>query len=442
MFFELIFLKILSFFLLSMIAIIIWDVIVLDLLIEKIFSLILVFFLLAFWLLLNGLEGLPLIILLLYVGAIAVLCLFVVILLNQKLQLRSYLTQQHSMLKTLLSAELNFNFLYINFSSEKCYWYVDDSTDEPGQFLCNSALHRCLDDAKFTNFRNNYLHDAEVREVFQFFWSTNDLEKLSLWVDLNNVTNCHGIYTGDIFFMCIGLGILCGTLLFSSVYLLFPVLQEIVNGNLVTTEDISSTTNMVTILDHNIQVVRSENQWFSMDIEQVMVPREQSLVNVVLLENIHTSLITNPEYFHQMYTDNRTIFRGNMFEYSNQSSVMDYHSFRINIQRLSLGQYHRVSHDFMRQITASEIHTNADHYEYQNLVASFSAGNEEAKEEFESIPGRFRPMNLYFRSDFFKIYFFYIENVANVNNHAMLSIPIEDPLDNRYYAGRFGRRSG
>ena len=115
MFSELIFLKILSFFLLSMIAIIIWVVIVLDLLMEKIFSLILVFFLLAFWLLLNGLEFLPLIILLLYVGAIAVLFLFVVMilnpdfinLLNQKQQLIAYLTQRNNMLKTLLHMNVN-----------------------------------------------------------------------------------------------------------------------------------------------------------------------------------------------------------------------------------------------------------------------------------------------------------------------------------------------
>ena len=110
MFFELIFLKFLSFFLYCMIAIIIWDVIVLDLLIEKIFSLILVFFLLSFWILLNGLEFLPIVILLLYVGAIAVLFLFVVMilnpdfinLLNKKQKLIAHLTQRNLMLKTLL----------------------------------------------------------------------------------------------------------------------------------------------------------------------------------------------------------------------------------------------------------------------------------------------------------------------------------------------------
>jgi len=93
----------------SLIAMTIWKVIVLPLLMEKIFSLILVFCLLAFWLLLNGLEFLPLVILLLYVGAIAVLFLFVVMILNpdfttlleQKQTLVKKLTQNQQSMKGL-----------------------------------------------------------------------------------------------------------------------------------------------------------------------------------------------------------------------------------------------------------------------------------------------------------------------------------------------------
>jgi len=77
---------------------------------EKVFSLILAFLALSFWLFLNGLEFLPLVILLLYVGAIAVLFLFVVMilnpdfinLLNQKQKLIAHLAQRNLMLKTLL----------------------------------------------------------------------------------------------------------------------------------------------------------------------------------------------------------------------------------------------------------------------------------------------------------------------------------------------------
>ena len=60
----------------------IWEVLSRRFLIEKIFNLILVFVYLAYALLLVGLEFLSLVILLLYVGAIAVLFLFVIMILN------------------------------------------------------------------------------------------------------------------------------------------------------------------------------------------------------------------------------------------------------------------------------------------------------------------------------------------------------------------------
>lgn len=51
-------------------------------LIEKLFNLIAIFILVSFWLLLQGFEFLPLIVLIIYVGSIAVLFLFVVIIIN------------------------------------------------------------------------------------------------------------------------------------------------------------------------------------------------------------------------------------------------------------------------------------------------------------------------------------------------------------------------
>jgi len=65
----------------------IWEVLTRRFLVEKIFSLILVFVFLSYALLLAGLEFLSLVILLLYVGAIAVLFLFVVMILNPDYQL-------------------------------------------------------------------------------------------------------------------------------------------------------------------------------------------------------------------------------------------------------------------------------------------------------------------------------------------------------------------
>jgi len=103
--------KLISLLLYGAMALIIWDVVTRHLLMEKIFSLILVFVLLAFWLLLNGLEFVPLVILLLYVGAIAVLFLFVVMILNpdfmslldQKKQMVSALDQRYVAVSGLLS---------------------------------------------------------------------------------------------------------------------------------------------------------------------------------------------------------------------------------------------------------------------------------------------------------------------------------------------------
>jgi NADH-quinone oxidoreductase subunit J len=67
----------------------IWEVLSRRFLMEKIFSLILVFVFLSFALLLSGVEFLSLVILLLYVGAIAVLFLFVVMILNPDFQVLS-----------------------------------------------------------------------------------------------------------------------------------------------------------------------------------------------------------------------------------------------------------------------------------------------------------------------------------------------------------------
>ncbi len=72
-------------------------------LIEKIFSLISVFVLIAFYLLLNGFEFIPLIILIVYVGTIAVLFLFVVIIVNPDF---SDILQEMDLLKTLWLEQL------------------------------------------------------------------------------------------------------------------------------------------------------------------------------------------------------------------------------------------------------------------------------------------------------------------------------------------------
>lgn len=137
--FEINVLNIVSFVLFSLIAIVIWDVIVLPLLMEKIFSLILVFCLLAFWMLLNGLEFLPLVILLLYVGAIAVLFLFVVMILNpdfvsllkQKQDLVGVLSQRQQALTLALQGSLDNNL------NSEVYQKIDQALNNKSVMITN-----------------------------------------------------------------------------------------------------------------------------------------------------------------------------------------------------------------------------------------------------------------------------------------------------------------
>jgi len=82
MFFKTLLVDTITLFVYVALAILIWEVLTRRFLIEKLFNLILVFVYLAYALLLAGLEFLSFVILLLYVGAIAVLFLFVVMILN------------------------------------------------------------------------------------------------------------------------------------------------------------------------------------------------------------------------------------------------------------------------------------------------------------------------------------------------------------------------
>jgi len=132
-------------FLYSFIAIAIWNVTIRPLLIEKVFSLILVFFLLSFWLLLNGLEFLPLVILLLYIGAISVLFLFVVIILNPDFLF--LIKQKKELVNLLLFQEKELESLFINKFLIKYY---------PKQFYTklNKLLSLHLQDVKIKNTSN------------------------------------------------------------------------------------------------------------------------------------------------------------------------------------------------------------------------------------------------------------------------------------------------
>lgn len=112
-------LKLASVFLWAAVAFLIWNILIRPLLMEKVFSLILAFLALSFWLFLNGLEFLPLVILLLYIGAISVLFLFVVMIINpdftdllqQKQQLVAQLQQRQAALAALMNHHSSNNTL-------------------------------------------------------------------------------------------------------------------------------------------------------------------------------------------------------------------------------------------------------------------------------------------------------------------------------------------
>ena len=114
---SLVLLKLINIFLWAAVAFLIWNILVRPLLMEKVFSLILAFLALSFWLFLNGLEFLPLVILLLYIGAISVLFLFVVMIINpdftdllyQKQRLVYELQQRQNMLSTLMDQRYSTN---------------------------------------------------------------------------------------------------------------------------------------------------------------------------------------------------------------------------------------------------------------------------------------------------------------------------------------------
>jgi len=95
-----------------------WGVFSSRFLIQKIFLLILVFNLIAYSLLVNGLEFLALIILLLYVGAIAVLILFVLMILNPDYQM---VLEEKRQLTLMYKGSINESKI-ISFNVEKFYF--------------------------------------------------------------------------------------------------------------------------------------------------------------------------------------------------------------------------------------------------------------------------------------------------------------------------------
>ena len=183
---SLIILKLVSLFLYGFLALNIWCVITRRFLIEKIFSLILVFFLLSFWLLLNGLEFLPLVILLLYVGAISILFLFMVMILNPDYQL---------MLLENASLKAKFNLRFFRLSSLNNL--VDIYTINFNTF--NKFLYKNLTNNSFIIFNSFFSLGVLLGFFFSFLYSWINFINFKFVLSSNFLSKVTQVYSTNTF---------------------------------------------------------------------------------------------------------------------------------------------------------------------------------------------------------------------------------------------------
>ena len=318
---------------------------------------------------------------------------------------------------------LNLNFLFIAFNDTENCWSYDDTTITPDVFLFRKHMFKCIDNENFTHLQTNCSQDPQIWEVAYHIWSTQNLDQLTLWLELNNLASIKYVGFWDILFG--GLTILAlvsiGTYyVIPEVFALFIDMDPNINEA------------MVTLADHNSQVGRSENGWFSIDIEehnqvvydqmmierkhvceqyvahqiQLMHQQDADIQRVLLarLPTVHADMLHDHHYFFNIYHNNYAQFRNfhpNSFTYINDS-VDTYDSMRLNLQRISLGQYNRVSHSFMQQLVASE----AQRYHYP-----------------------FPPVHLA-SSDYFynNCYNRYIVDLQNLEKRGFLATPVRDPI--------------
>ena len=391
---------------------------------------------------------------------------------------------------------LNGNFMFIAFNDST--WSYNNTTITPDVFLFRKHMFKCLENENFSHLQTNCSQDPQIWEVAYHIWSTQNLDQLTLWLALNNISSTPTPYVGFWAILFGGISILAvlsiGTfcilpelfILAKLEYLTVPMVslaehnqivgrseelwfaidfeevmvpqrlaQEKITSNFITVDDLSSTTttSMVTLEDHNYQVGRCENRWFSIDIEeyhqlvydQIMIQRhvesmerqrvmkegqlicEQNVAQLIQimhqqdadiqqvllarLPTVHAEIRHDPNYFISMYHDNFGRFRNfNISQISYiKKTAHTYDSMRLNLQRISLGQYNRVSHSFMQQLVASE----AQRYNYR-VPTVHSAFSES------------------FYND---CYNRYIADVQNLEKRSFLATPVPDPFIHRHIGG-------
>ena len=97
-------------------------------------------------------------------------------------------------------AILNVNFLFIAFNDLENCWSYDYTTRTPDVFLFRKHMFKCLENENFFHLQTNCLQDSEIWEVSYYFWSIQDLDQLTLWLNLNNISSIKYVGFWDIIF--------------------------------------------------------------------------------------------------------------------------------------------------------------------------------------------------------------------------------------------------
>jgi hypothetical protein len=370
-------------------------------------------------------------------------------------------------------AILNVNFLFFAFNYEDTHTAVT-----PDIFIFRKHMFKFLENPNFAHIQTNYSQNPQIAEVAHHFWVIQDLDKLQLWLEVNNIainniastTTPYGgfwsLLLAVIFILSVlSVGTICilpelATLV--SLECLTVAMVSLAEHNLVRSEELwfamdiedvmapqeiitADNLSFTSLVDHNVQVGRSEELWFAMDIDeyyqrifdQISIERHvQSMERQRLMiegqricaENVarHIKMVHDADLAHAQYVASRLptvhedmlydfhyfrdIYNNHYLEFRNlnihgllNNQNNSYASLRLNYQRISLGQYNRVDHSFMRQLVASEV-------EFTRSV--------------------FAPPspNLFFRQDFHEQYMRYRGEISNEYLRRDLKAPRRDPF--------------
>ena len=388
------------------------------------------------------------------------------------------------------------NFIVITFSNEQSCWLFTDETHTPTVFSFRAAYFKCIESPDYLHFKQNCLHDPEVREVLYYFWSINDLDKLLLWVDLNNLNSVtYFCFLDPLFLLSIIISSFSFVITFS-----FKVMQAIVvdgqsniintgatdmvlltthNNNILRSEELwfsseivygmpsvveqkestnaidltvlqkpsnnelgvdgqsniinTGATDMVLLTTHNNNILRSEELWFRSEIVYGMpsVVEQKEPTNAIALTVLQKPsnnelghfIITDKNFFINIYLNQSAKFGNDIHSYTDCSLE----NIRLNIQRISLNEYSKVTHSFMRLLLDSERQYRIDNgYWLQSEDFKYA---EESKEQLESLTIPFNLIDQRFNQQFYDSYKYYITLLREPSTRHLVITRVVDPID-------------